>query len=48
MLTPQQIVELRDLIAESKRLLAQGDKQGAEVIQQRIEALKAAWRQVGT
>lgn len=48
MLKPEQVVELRDLVAESKRLLAEGDKQGAELIQKRIEALKAEWRQAGT
>ncbi|WP_432813704.1 hypothetical protein [Pantanalinema sp. GBBB05] len=48
MLKPEQILELRDLVAESKRLLEQGDKQGAELIQKRIEALKAEWRQIGT
>ncbi|MDX2228448.1 MAG: hypothetical protein NW220_02335 [Leptolyngbyaceae cyanobacterium bins.349] len=44
MLKPEQIAQLRDLVAESNRLLELGDKQGAEVIQQRIEALKAEWR----
>jgi len=43
-LKPEQIAELRDLIAEGNRLLALGDKQAAATIQQRIEELKAAWR----
>lgn len=47
MLKPEQIVELRDLVAESKRLLEQGDKAGAEQIQKQIETLKALWRQTG-
>lgn len=44
MLKPEQITVLRDLVAESNRLLEQGDQQGAEKIQQQIEALKAEWR----
>lgn len=48
MLKPEQIAELRDLIAEGNRLLELGDKQAAEAIQQRIEALKAAWRKIET
>jgi len=44
MLKPEQIAELRDLIAEGNRLLQLGDKQAAEAIQRRIEALKAEWR----
>lgn len=44
MLRPEQITVLRDLIKEGNRLLELGDKQAAETIQRRIEALKAEWR----
>lgn len=43
-LKPEQIAELRDLIAEGNRMLELSDKQEAEMSQHRIKALKAEWR----
>lgn len=44
MLTVEQIAQLRDLLAEGKRLTESGDTQGSAAVQQQIEALKAQWR----
>ncbi len=44
MLSPEQVKRLKDLVTEGKRLLESGDQQGAEAIQQQIEALKIEWR----
>ena len=46
MLSPEQVKQLKELVAESKRLLESGDQQGAEAVQQQIEALKSEWRGV--
>ncbi len=44
MLSLEQVRQLKNLVAEGKKLLESGDQQGAEEIQRQIEALKSEWR----